>query len=249
MTSTEKPKAFDGIGIEEQLGAKIDLTMPVKDEAGNIVPLSTYFTKEKPVILSLVYFDCPGLCNYHLNGLSDGMKQMTWKVGENFQVVSLSIDPRENSEMATRKKDNYLKALGQPQAASGWHFLTADQAVITQLAKTVGFKYRWDEKNKDWAHASAAILVTPEGKVSRYLHGVYFEPKDLKLGLIEASNEKIGTLTDRLIYFCYHYDASKSQYSIMAVRLMQIGAVLIMLLLAALIVPAWLRSRRQESKA
>jgi protein SCO1/2 len=198
------------------------------------------------VILSLVYFSCPGLCNFHLNGLTDGMKKMDWQIGDKFQVVSLSIDPREGSELASKKKETYIKLLGKPEAANGWHFLTADEPVIKKLAATVGFKYRWDEKNKEWAHASAAIIVTPDGKISRYLHGILFEPKDLKLALLEASNGKIGTLTDRLVWYCYKYDAHKSQYSIMAIRLVQIGGGLMVLVLASVLLPFWWRSRKES---
>jgi len=170
------------------------------------------------------------------------------QVGDQFQVVSMSIDPKEGPELAARKKQNYLQQLGQKDSAKGWHFLTADEPVIKQVTSTVGFHYHWDEKNKDWAHASAAIIVTPEGKISRYRDGILFDPKDLKLALLEASNGQVGTVTERLIWYCYHYDVAKSQYSIMASRIMQIGGGLMVLIMAAVLAPVWWRSRR-ESRA
>jgi protein SCO1/2 len=245
MTSTEMPKELEGVGIDEHLGANVDLSMPVKDELGNIVPLSTYFKGDHPVILSLVYFSCPHLCNFHLNGLAEGMKNLAWVPGQQFEVVSLSIDPKETPQLAGRKKDSYVHLLGKPEAAQGWHFLTADQPVIDQLSKTTGFKFKWNEQAKDWMHASAAIVMTPQGKISRYLPGIDFQAQDLKLALLEASNGKIGTTADKLIMFCYQYDSHTSKYSIMVFRLMQLGGALIILVLAMVLVPFWWRSRKE----
>ena len=246
MAATEKPREFAGIGIDEKLGANLDLTVPVRNEAGEMVPLSQYFVGNKPVILSLVYYSCPGLCNFHLNGLTDALKVLGWPVGEKFQLISLSFDPKEGAEMARQKKASYLQQLGQPEAEKGWHFLTAEAPIIAQLTKQVGFQYRWDEANKDWAHASAAIVLTPAGKVSRYLHGILFEPRDLKLALLEASSGQIGSVTERLIFYCYHYDAQKSQYAIVASRIMQLGGGLMVLVMAAVLVPFWWRSRKES---
>jgi protein SCO1 len=149
--------------------------------------------------------------------------------------------------MATKKKATYMKVYGRPGTENGWHFLTADEATIKKIAATVGFKYRWDEKNKEWAHASAATILSPEGKITHYLHGIIFEPKDVKLALMDAVGGKTGSIADRLIWFCYHYDASKSKYSIMASRLMQVGGALCILILAAFLVPFWIRSRKESA--
>ena len=242
----EMPKELEGVGIDEKLGAQMDLTMPVKDEDGNIVPLSTYFHGDKPVILSLVYFSCPHLCNFHLNGLADGMKSMAWSPGQNFEVLSISIDPKEGPQLAARKKDSYVRLLGKPEAAKGWHFLTADQPVIDQLSKTTGFKFKWNEESKDWMHASAAIIMTPKGVISRYLPGIEFQAQDLKLALLEASNGKIGAMADKLIMFCYQYDSHTNKYSLVVWRIMQLGGVLTVLVLGFVLVPFWLRARRES---
>ena len=247
LTSTEKPPEFEGIGIDEKLGAKLDLNLPVKDETGKTVPLGTFFKGNKPVILSLVYFACPGLCNYHLNGLTEGLKKMEWSVGQNFEVISMSFDPKETSAVASQKKEAYLKLYGRPSAENSWHFLTADADTIKKITETVGFKYKWDEKNKDWAHASAATIVSPEGKISRYLHGIIFEPRDVKLALIDAVNGKTKSVADRLVWYCFQYDSHKSKYSLMAFRLVQFGGGLIILILAAFLLPFYLRSRRSKS--
>ena len=246
MASTEKPAELEGVGIDEKLGAQLDLSVPVKDEQGNIVPLSTFFTGDKPVILSPVYYACPHLCNFHLNGLTEGIKGLDWVPGQQFDMIALSIDSQEGPQLAARKKDNYLRLLGKPEAAKGWHFLTADQAVIQQITQTVGFKYKWSEQAKDWMHASAAIVVTPQGKVSRYLPGIDFQPKDLKLSLLEATSGKIGGLSDKLILFCYQYDSHTSKYSLMIFRIMQLGGGLIILILAVMLLPTWYRHWRSS---
>jgi protein SCO1/2 len=247
MVSSEVPREFQGIGIDEKLGAQLDLSLMVKDETGASIPLRTFFTGDKPVSMSLVYFNCPGLCNFHLNGLTEAMKKIDWSAGQKFEVLALSFDPKETSEMAAKKKANYMKVYGRPGTEGGWHFLTADEATIKKIAETTGFKYRWDEKNKEWAHASAATIMSPEGKITHYLHGIIFEPKDVKLALMDAVGGKTGSIADRLIWFCYHYDASKSKYSIMASRLMQVGGGLCILILAAFLIPFWIRSRKESA--
>jgi len=249
LTSTEKPPEFDGIGIDEKLGAQLDLNLKVTNEAGQVVPLKSFFDGNKPVILSLVYFNCPGLCNYHLNGLTEGLKKLEWSPGQKFEVIAMSFDPKETSEVAIKKKDNYLKLYGRPGTENGWHFVTADAETIKKVTETVGFKYKWNAKDNDWSHASAATILSPEGKISRYLHGIIFEPRDVKLALMDAVNGKTSSIADRLVWYCFHYDASKSKYSLMAFRLVQMGGGLIMLILAAFLVPFYLRSKRENAKA
>ena len=244
MTSTEKPAAFEGVGIDEKLGAQLDLSTLVRTEAGDLVPLKSLFRSGQPVLLSLVYFASPGLCNFHLNGLTDGVKKLDWQVGDKFQIVSLSIDAKEGSELASKKKETYLKLLGRPQAAAGWHFVTADEKSIQTIADQVGFRFKWDEKNKDWAHASAAIVISPDGKISRYLHGIIFEPRDLKLAMLDSLNGKTGSIADKLVWYCFQYDSHKSTYSIMAFRLVQLGGGMMILLLVVTMLPFYLRTRK-----
>lgn len=247
MTADEKPRELQNVGIEEKLGDHLNLDETVRDENGNLVPLRTYFTGEKPVILSLIYFACPGLCNFHLNGLVEGLKQVDWSPGQKFEVLALSFDPKEGADLAANKKASYMKMYDRPGTENGWHFLTADEATVKRITEKVGFSYRWDERQQEWAHASAAILISPKGKIARYLHGIMFDAPTLKLGLNEAGQGKVGTLIDKMIWYCFHYDPQQSKYTVYAFRLVQLGGGLMVLVLGALLLPTWLRARRQET--
>jgi protein SCO1 len=243
-SANEKAPEFEGIGITEQLGKSIDLSTQVFDEQGKPTTIGSYFDGKTPVIFSLVYYSCPGLCNLHLNGVVDTLKLLDWSVGQKFKVVALSFDPKEKADMATKKKDNYIKVYSRPGTDSGWHFLTADQDAIKKITETVGFKYRWDEKSEEWAHASAAIVLTPDGKISRYLHGVHFEPQTFKLALGEATAGKIGSFVERMVWYCFKYDEHKSKYSVAVFRIVQIGGLLAMIILAIVLLPFWWRARK-----
>ncbi len=245
LSSSEKPRELKDIGIEEKLGTKVDLGLTVNNEQGQPVLLSTYFSSNKPVIFSLVYYSCPGLCNFHLNGLFEGLKNVDWNPGRDFEVVALSFDHRENAEMAAEKKKNYIEMYGRGSVVeSGIHFLTASEDTIQKIASQVGFKYKWNNEANEWAHASAAIVVSPEGKISRYLHGIMFDAKDIRLALTEGGQGKIGTFVDQMIWYCFKYDPKKSKYTLYAFRLVQAGGLLMVLVLAALVIPNWVRSRR-----
>lgn len=244
LTAAEKPKEFEGIGITERLGEQVDLNTIVQNEKGESLPLKSYFNGHQPVILSLVYYSCPGLCNFHLNGVVDTLKAMDWNVGEKFQMIALSFDSKEKSELAQTKKKSYLEIYGRPGTDSGWHFLTADENAIKTVTENVGFKFRWNETQKEWAHASAAIMLTPDGKISRYLHGIAFDAKDFKLALGEASSGKIGSIAEKLIWYCFKYDPQQSKYTLYAFRLVQLGGGIFILILGALLLPNWLRARK-----
>ncbi len=244
LPAETKPDDFSGMGITENLGASLDLNLPVRNEAGEVVPLKTFFHSKKPVILSLVYYSCPGLCNFHLNGLVDGMKEMKWKVGKEFDVIALSFDSKETPDVAAKKKENYMEVYGNPESSDGFRFLTADEDTVKAITSTVGFEYKWNEKAGEWAHASAAVFLTPEGKISRYLHGIIFKGQDIRLALGEASEGRIGNIIDSIVWYCFKYDPSKSAYALYAYRVMQVGAGLIILFLMALLLPIWIRSRR-----
>ena len=246
MTSNERPAEFADVGIKEKLGESLNLDEIVTDENGKRLPLRSFFSPHKPVILSPVYFSCPGLCNFHLNGLTDGLKQIDWSPGQKFQVLALSFDPKETPDLAKKKKDSYMKTYDRAGTEEGWHFLTADEATLKRITQSVGFQYRWDEEQKQWAHASAAILLTPEGKIARYLHGIMFDAPTLKMGLNEAGDGKVGTFVDQMIWFCFHYDPHQSKYTLYAFRLVQLGGGLMILLLGLLLLPNWLRARRQK---
>ena len=244
--ANETPKELEGIGIEEHRGEKIDLTLKFRNEQGEVVPLASFFEHGKPVLLSLAYYECPSLCNYHLNGLNDAFKQLKAPLGKEFHHVVVSIEPKETPAVASAKKANYVKANGKPESAEGWHFLTGEEKEIFALAKQVGFKFRWDEETKQYAHASAAIVLTPDGTISRYLNGVTFDPKTLRLSMVEASNGKVGTVIDKLTLFCFHFDPKASKYTLYASNIMRGGGAVTVLALVCFMAPFWFRKREED---
>ncbi len=246
--STETAEVFKDVGIEEHLGSKINLDLQFNDEQGRRTPLRHYFESKKPIMLSLVYFSCPNLCNLHLNGMTDMLKTMSAPIGSDFDYVVVSIDPREDAVLATAKKESYLKAYGRPESASGWHFLTGTQESISQLASQVGFQYKWDEKQKQYSHASAAYVLTPEGMISRYLYGVAFAEKDVRLALAEASSGRIGTVMEKLIMFCFRYDPAKRTYSLYVYNIMRAGGGLTLLVLGTFLFSFWFRQRKKSTE-
>lgn len=238
------PEKIEGVGIDEKLGSYIDLDITFQNDTGEPVQLNKFFTGKKPVILSMVYFSCPSLCNYHLNGLTDSLKQLELTVGKDFEIVAVSMDHRENAEVAGPKKSNYLKEYGRPESESGWHFLTGDKTSIDKLADQIGFKFKWLEVEKEFAHASAATIMTPNGQISRYLHGIQFLPETIKFALLEASDGKIGNVVDKVLMYCFQFDPKKNKYTIYAWRFMQIGGLIMIIILAIFLAPIWLRERR-----
>jgi protein SCO1/2 len=224
-----KPKFLDGIGIDQNLGAQIPMDLMFHDEKGNAVRLGDYFDgSKKPVILTLVYYKCPSLCTLVLNDLNRGMNGITMSAGEDFNVVTISFDPHEGPELAADKKEIYMQSYRRPKAAEGWHFLTGDEESLKKLTSVVGFHYRYDPKFQQYVHPSGLIVLTPKGVVSRYFFGIDYDLKDLRLALEEASSNKIGGLTDRLLLYCFHYDPETGKYSVAVIKLMQVGAVLTM---------------------
>jgi protein SCO1/2 len=244
--ANETPKALEDVGIEEHLGDQVDLDLVFKDEQGQPVTLREYVKDGKPLLLSLAYYACPNLCNFHLNGLNQTFKKLKEPLGQDFNFVVVSIDPRETSDLAAKKKESYLRAYGRSEGNAGWHFLVGDEANIHPLAKAVGFKYHWDESEQQWAHTSAAYVITPQGKISRYLYGIDFSPQTLRLSLVEASGGKVGSLTDRLILYCFHFDPKANKYTLVAMNAMRFGGGFAVLVMAAFLIPFWLRSRRDE---
>jgi protein SCO1 len=245
--SSEVPKELVGVSIEEKIGQNIDLSMIVTNEKGEKVALSSFFKAHKPVILSPIYFNCPGLCNFHLNGLVDTLKKIDWTPSNKFEIVAFSFDATETPEVALKKKQNYLKSYGRTGTDEGWHFVTADQATVTKLTDSVGFKFKWNEDAKEWAHASAAIIVSPEGKIMRYLHGIQFEPRDVKLALNEAAGGKVGNIVDNAMLFCFKYDSHQSKYGLQVFALMKIAGAITALALALWLVTVMIRVRRENT--
>jgi protein SCO1/2 len=225
------PKALNDIRIEQKLDQQLPLDLVFRDENGQEVKLGQYFGK-KPVVLAFVYYDCPMLCTQVLNGMAGSFRMLPFQIGNEFDVVTVSFDPRETSTLAAAKKKvyvNYLPENMRAGANNGWHFLTGDQANITQLTDAAGFHYRWDEETKQFAHASGIMVATPHGKLSRYFYGVDYAPRDLRLGLIESSANKIGSTADQLLLFCYHYDPSRGRYGAPIMLVMRVAGVLTIL--------------------
>ena len=205
------PAMIRGVGIDQNLNAQVPLELIFKDERGQDVRLGQYF-RQKPVVLALVYYECPMLCDMVLNGLTHTMEETTLNLGSDFDVVTVSFNPKETWQLAAAKKANYVEKYKRKGAAQGWHFLTGQEDAIKKLADTAGFHYKYDPITKQYAHASAIMVLTPEGKIARYFYGITYKPRDFRLGLVEASQNKIGDLADQVLLFCYHYDPMTGKY-------------------------------------
>ena len=228
--ANQVPPDLTNVGIDQKLNSQVPLNLPFRDETGQPVTLQKYFNN-RPVILSLVYYDCPMLCTQVLNGLTHTMQLLKFNIGKDYQVVTVSFDPRETAQLAAQKKSVYVQRLGKPGAQQGWHFLTGDQDSIQKLTQAVGFRYKWDPQTQQFNHATAIMVLTPEGKVSKYLYGVEYAPTDMRFALIQASNDKIGTPVDAVLLFCCKYNATTGKYDLIVSRLLAIaGAATILIL-------------------
>lgn len=242
------PAELEDVGITEHLEARVPLDLTFRNEAGETVPLSRYFTPGRPVILTLNYYECPMLCTLQLNGLVEGMKGLSWSPGAEYELVTVSINPLETPELAAAKKKSYLASLERPSAAAGWHFLVGTPEHIRRLTETVGFRYKRDPETGQFAHVAALMLLAPDGTIARYLYGIEYPPKKLKLGLLEASEGKIGSTIDRIILYCHRYDPKTRHYTPVAMNIMRVGGGATLLLLALVLVPAWVRGRRRAGR-
>src|SRR5580692_11433798 len=229
-----RPELLKQVSIDQKLNQSIPLDLTFRDEDGRTVALGQFFG-QKPVILTLVYYNCPMLCTQVLNGVESSLKELSTDIGHQYDVVTISIDPTESHIRAKTKKEMYVGMYGRPGAAQGWHFLTGDEPQIKQLADAVGFRYAYDPDTKQFAHASAIMLLTPEGKISRYFYGIQYPTRDLRLGLVEASEGKIGTPVDQVLLFCYHYDPATGKYGLLISRLIQAAGAVTVLAIGGLI--------------
>ena len=223
-----KPGLLQQVGIDQHLNQQVPLHLVFKDETGRDVQLGEFFGK-RPVILALVYYECPMLCTQVLNGLVSTLGVMNFDVGREFDVVAVSINPRETPELAAGKKQVYLDRYKRPQSAAGWHFLTGKEENIKQLAAAVGFRYAFDPEIQQYAHGAGVELLTPKGVISKYFYGIEFSARDIRFGVIEASDERIGTAIDDVLLLCYHYDPSTGKYGATAMGAIRIGAIATML--------------------
>lgn len=243
ISASQVPQQIQDVGIDQKIGNFLSPDLAFTDHLGRPVTLGQYLALGKPLIISPVYYSCPGLCNFHLNGLVDGLKGLDWLPGKSFHVLAVSFDSNETHQVAAKKRENYLSSYGRSEGDLGWHFLTGSQDQINQFTTAIGFKYKWDDKANEWAHASSAIIVSPQGQITRYLPGVYFEAKDIKLALNESVQGKLGTFADKLVLYCFKYDASKSAYTLYAFNIMKLAGALTVILLALWLIPFWIRGR------
>jgi protein SCO1/2 len=230
----EKPRVLEDVRIDQRLNEPLPLDAVFKDENGNPVRLGDYFGR-KPIVLALVYYSCPMLCNQVLNGMTKGLDVLrAFDAGKEFEVIAVSFDPREGPELAREKKDAYIKWYKREGAEAGWHFLTGDQINIDLLTNAAGFHYKWDERSSQFVHASGIMVAAADGRLSRYFYGIEYSPRDLRLGLVEASAGKIGSPVDQLLLYCYHYDPASGKYGAVVMNMIRLGGVIMLLALGAL---------------
>lgn len=242
------PPILQKIGIEQRLNEQLPFDAVFKDENGKEVKLGEYFGKGRPVILALVYYECPMLCNEVLNGLTGSLKSLSFDTGKDFDVIAISFDARENDkpELAKNKKESYMKRYGRPGTENGWHFLTGTQSEIDKVTKAVGFNYQWDEQTQQFAHAGGIMVATPEGKLSRYLYGIDYAPKDIKFAVMESAENKIGSSTEQLMLYCFHYDPATGKYGLSILKVMRLGGVVTLIGLGAMLFVFWRRNKAKN---
>jgi len=238
------PREIEGVGVTERLDGPLPLDLPLVDEAGRPTTLGAYLRPDRPLVLVLAYYECPMLCTLVLDGLVEAMRGIDWVPGREFDVVTLSIDPDETPDLARRKSESYLTAYGRPEARDGWQFLTGPVPSIRAIAAAVGFEYRYLAAQDEFAHPAVLFVLTPEGRVARYLYGVRHDPRTFRLSLVEAAAGRIGSAVDRFLLTCYRYDAATGRYTPVAMRILRVAAALTALVLGAILVPLWLREAR-----
>ena len=242
LPSNKVPGVLGKVGFEQRLNEQLPLDLMFKDEAGRDVKLGDYFGK-RPVVLTFVYYECPMLCTQVLNGLASALGVIDESIGKEFDVVTVSFDPRETPVLAAGKKQSYLDRYKREGAERGWHFLTGQQASIDALTKAAGFSYAWDEDTKQFAHASGVVVATPDGKLANYFFGIDYSPRDLKFALIESSQGRIGKFAEKVLLYCYHYDPATGQYGFVAMRAVRIGGAVTLVALVGFVFVSLRRER------
>lgn len=241
------PPELRDIGIDEKPGAVLPLDLTFTDQDGQAVELRKYFDGTKPVILQLGYFGCPQLCTMVSQGMAESLRNLTLNVGDDYRVVYVSFDTNETHRLAAEKRQSILQAMGKSNSQPGLYLLTSAKRPVEELARAVGFKYKWVPNQRQFSHPAAIMLFTPDGRLSRYLYGVKFDPKTLRLSLVEASEGKIGTTMDRILLTCFQFDGHAGKYNLAALRLVQTGGILTVLVVGVLITRAILRERREAA--
>lgn len=246
--STSVPNLLEKVGIDQKLNNQVPLDLAFRDENGRAVKLGDYFGR-KPVVLALVYYECPMLCTQVLNGAVGAFKTLNFTAGKEFDVVTVSFNPKDTTQLAAQKKTTYIAKYGRPEAASGWHFLTGEQPEIDALAQAVGFRYVYDEASDQYVHASAIMVLTPQGRLSKYFYGIEYPPRDLRMGLVEASDGKIGNPVDQVLLYCYHYDPSSGRYSMVVMNVLRLAGILTVVVIGGFVAVMLSRDRRKPKGA
>jgi protein SCO1/2 len=247
MPSSQMPGVLAEVRFEQRLNEMLPLETRFKDEEGRDVRLAEYFGTKKPVVLAFVYYECPMLCTQVLNGLTSSLAALDETVGREFDVVAISFDARETPALANGKKKSHLDRYKRPESASGWHFLTGDEAAITAVTGAAGFKFAWDDKTQQFAHPSGIVVVTPEGRISRYFFGIDFAPRDVKFALVESSAGHIGNAIDQLLLYCYHYDPTTGSYGFVAMGAVRVGGAVTVLALVGFVLVSLRREQRSHA--
>ena len=246
QTNSATPPQLPGkVAIDQKLNAQLPMDLMLRDESGRVVRLGQYFNHGRPVLLNFMYYRCPMLCPMVMDGIANGLTELRFDIGREFDVITVSVDPRDTPEQATAKKETYVKRYGRFGAANGWHFLTGPESAIKKLTSTAGFQYAYDIKMDQFAHGAVLIAVTPQGRVSRYLYGFEYKARDLRLALVEASAGKIGNASDAILLLCYHYDPATGKYSRSAMNFVRAGGVATILSLAGFI---FIMIRKEHSR-
>ena len=245
----QKLPVFEGVGINQQLGDTVRTDLTFRNEAGEAVTLGQYFEGDKPVLLELAYFSCPMLCPLMLDGLTGTLQGLAWTPGEEYEVLTVSFDPRDTPETARQKKNQYVQKLGKVGAADGWHFLTGSPDAIEALTQSVGFGYRWVESKQEFAHPTALVFLSGEGKITRYIYGMEIPPDDARKALVEASDGEVGSTLDRIALYCFQFDPDENSYVADAFNLMRLGGLLTVLVLGGVLFFFWQRERQNLDEA
>lgn len=245
QTNAGVPAPLKGVGIDEKVGGHVDLNLEFTNERGYQQPLKDFFKAGRPVLLDLVYYDCPMLCTRILNGQVKALRAIPWTPGDQYEIVTVTINPSETFDVAAKKRQAYLAGFDKPEAAAHWHFLTDYADNAKKLADQLGFHYRWDARQQNYAHEAAIMFLSPTGKISRYLYGIEFKPLDVRLAFTEASEEKYKLSVERILLFCYHYDPKAGSYAAFATNLMTAGGVIAVLIIAFAL---WMLFRAEKKR-
>lgn len=242
----EMPKRLKGVDVDEKLSSQLPLDLGFKDSNGKDVALADYFKGDIPVILTLNYSDCPMLCSLQLNGVVEGMKRLDWSAGKEYRVVTVSINPEETTERLHKFKSRYMQQYARPGTEPGWAFLTGSENNVRRLADAMGFQYNYNEKREEWVHPAAILVATPNAKIARYLYGLEYHEKTLRLSLVEASEGRVGSTVDRLLLYCFHYDETEGRYAPVARNIMKVSGAIAVVLLGGFIAALWISDRKRK---